>query len=86
MVIDAALGEEGNILETLVVLDNMIEVGVTFTTDVLKGLDFERKLRRVLGAAFGIDLAVFNDRFEPGKVFAVMRDDNLIVLRVLRYR
>lgn len=82
MVVHAALGEQGDILEALVVPDNMIKVGMAFTADVVKNLNIEAKFGRVLGTAFGVDLAVFDDRFEPGKVFAVMRDDNLKVRRV----
>ncbi len=40
----------------------MVKVGVTFPADVLKSLDIEAIIGRVLGAAFGIDLAVFDDR------------------------
>ena len=82
MVVDAALGEEGNIFEAIVVLDNVVKVGVTFAANVLKRLDVDAKLGGVLGSAFGIDLAVFHDRLEPGEIFAVMRDDNLKVLGV----
>ena len=86
MVIDAALGEQGDILETVVVLDNMVEVGVTFTADVLEGIDVEAELGRVLRAAFGIDLAVLDDCFEPAKILAIVRDDNLQVQRIPRNR
>lgn len=84
VVIDAALGEKSDVLDALVVLDDVVKVGVTFTADVLKSLDFEVKLGRMLGAAFGIDLDVVDDRLQPGKVFAVMRDDDLNVLKVSR--
>ena len=60
MIVDAALGEKGDVLEVLVVLDDVVKVGVAFTADILKGLDFEGKLGGVLGAAFGVYLAVFN--------------------------
>ena len=57
---------------------------MAFTADVFKGLDFEGGLGRVLGATFGVYLAVFDDRLEPGEVFVVMRNDNLKVQRVPR--
>lgn len=85
MVINAGLREKGDILEALVVLDDMMKVGVTFAADVFEGFGVELKLGRVLGAAFGVDLAVFDDRFEPGKVFIVVRDDYFKVQMVPRY-
>ena len=84
MIVDAALGEQSDVLEVLVVFDNVVKVGVAFTANIVKSLDFEGKLRRVLGATFGVYLAVFNDRLEPSKVFVVMRDNNLTVQRVPR--
>lgn len=84
MVIHTTLGEKGDILKALVVIDNMVKVGVTFTADVLKGLDFEAKLGRVLGTAFGVHLAMSDDRLQPGKVFVVMRDDDLKVQSLAR--
>ena len=61
MVIDAALSKKGDVLEALVVLDNMVKVGMTFTANVLKGINFETGLGRMLGATFRIDLAVFDN-------------------------
>ena len=83
MVIDAALSEECDILEVIVVVDDMIKVSMTFTANVLKRFDVEACLGRVLGAAFGINFAVFDDGLEPGKVFVVMSDNELNVLRFL---
>ena len=57
---------------------------MAFTADIFKSLDIKAKVGRVLRAAFGIDLAVIDDGFEPGKVLAVMRDYNLKVWRVSR--
>lgn len=34
---------------------------MTFTADVLEGLNFEARLGRMLGTTFGIDLAMFDD-------------------------
>ena len=56
---------------------------MTFAADVLQRLDVEAKLGRVLGAAFGVDLALSDDWLEPGEVFAVMGDDKFDVLRLL---
>ena len=84
MVVDAALSEQDNILEALVMFDDMMKVGMTFTANVLKGLNFEAGLGRMLGAAFRIDLAVFDHRFEPGQVFVVVRDNNLVVQSIPR--
>ena len=36
----------------------------------------------MLGSAFVVDLAVFDDWLEPGEVLVVMRDDNAKVWRV----
>ena len=83
MVIDAALNEEGDIFQVIVVFDDVMKVGVTFTANVLERFHVEASLGRVLGAAFGIDLALADDGLEPGKVFAVMGDNELNVLRVL---
>ena len=83
MVIDTALSKEGDILQVIVVLDDMMEVCVTFTANVLKRFNVEASLGRVLGAAFGINLAFSNNRLEPGKVFAVMSDNEFNVLGVL---
>ena len=84
MVIDTALDEQGDITEAIIVLDDVVKVGVTFTADVLEGLDVEAKLGCVLGAAFGVDLAMFHDRLKPRKVFTVVSDDHLKVWRVER--
>lgn len=84
MVIDPALGEQSDVFETLVAVGYVVKVGVTFTADIFKSLDIEAKVGRVFRAAFRIDLAVIDDRFEPGKVFVVMRDDDLKVWRVSR--
>ena len=83
MVVDAALNEEGDILQVIVVFDDMMKVCVTFTANVLKRFHVEASLGRVLGAAFGINLALSDNGLEPGKVFAVMSDNELNVLRVL---
>ena len=83
VVVDAALNEEGDILQVVVVFNDMMKVCVTFTTNVLKRFHVEAPLGRVVGAAFGINLAVSDDGLEPGKVFAVMSDNELNVLRVL---
>ena len=82
MVVDTALSKERDVLEAVVVLDNVVEVGVTFTTNVLKWLDFEAWLRRMFGAAFRIDLAMVNDRLEPGEVLIVLGNDKLKFFRV----
>lgn len=82
MIVDAALGEKSDVLEVLVMVNNVVKVGVAFTANVLKGLDFERKLGRVLRATFSVYLAVFDDRLEPGEVFIVMRDDDLTFQRI----
>ena len=79
MVVDAALSEEGDILQVIVVFDNMMKEGVTFTPNVLKRFNVEAFLGRVLGAAFGINLAMSDDGLKPGKVFAVMSDNELNV-------
>ena len=84
VIVDTALGEQSDVLEVLVVLDNVVKVGVAFTANVLKGLNFQWKLGRVLGTTFGVYLAVFDHRLEPGEVFVVMRNDNLEVQRVPR--
>ena len=41
MIDDLALGKDGDLLETVVVLDDLVEVDVDFTTNVLKCLDFK---------------------------------------------
>ena len=82
VVVDAALSEEGDIFEAVVTLDNMMEIGMSFAADIFQGFDIEVELWRVLGAAFGVDLTVFEDRFEPGEVFVVMSHDNLKVYGV----
>ena len=79
MVIDAGLSEKSNILEALVILDDVVKVGMTFTADVWEVLDLEAKLGCVLRAAFGIDPAVLDDWLKPVKVFTVMCDDDLEV-------
>ena len=79
MVIDAALSEKGDILEVIVVFDDMIKEGMTFTANVLKRFNVEGSLGRVLGAAFGINLAMSDVGLEPGEVFAVMSDDEFNV-------
>ena len=79
VVIDATLGEERDIFETIVALDDMMKIGMSFATNVLQGFHIEKKLRRVFRAAFAVHLAVLDDRFEPGKVFIVMSHDNLKV-------
>ena len=81
MVVDSALGKESDILEAVVVLDNMVKVGVTFTTNIFKWLDFEAWFWRMFRAAFRINLAVIDDRFKPGKVFVVLSDNNLKIFR-----
>ena len=83
VVIDAALNKEGDILQIIVVFNDMVKVGVTFTANVLERFNVEASLGRVLGAAFGINFALPDDGLEPGKVFAVMGDNELNVLRVL---
>lgn len=82
MVIDAALGEQGDILETIVVLDDVTQVSVTFTANILERLDVEEELGRIHGATFGVDLALVHDRLEPGKVFVVVGNDEFKALRV----
>ena len=82
VVIDTALDEQGDIAEAIIVLDDVVKVGVTFAADVLEGLDVEAKLGCVLGAAFGVDLAMFDDRLKPRKVFIVVGHDHLKVWRV----
>ena len=79
MVIDAALSEESDILQVIVVFNDVMKEGVTFTPNVLKRFNVEASLRRVLGAAFGINLAMSDDGPEPGKVFAVMSNNELNV-------
>ena len=79
MVIDAALSEEGDILQVIVVFDDMIEEGMTFTANVLERFNVEVSLGRVPGAAFGINLALSDNGLEPGKVFAVMSDNEFNV-------
>ena len=79
MVIDAALGEEGDILQVIVVFHDMMKEGVTFTPNILKRFNVEGFLRRVLRAAFGVYLALSDDGLEPGKVFIVMSDNKLNV-------
>lgn len=81
VIFNAALGEHGDIRQAIVVLDDMMKVGVTFAADVLQSLDVT-DFRCKFGAAFGVDLAVINDGFEPGKIFAVMGDDNFEFRRV----
>ena len=76
VVVDTALGEEGDIFETVVVCDDVMQVGVTFAANVFKGFDVEGGLRRARWSTFGIDLAVFDDSSEPREVFVVMGDDN----------
>ena len=83
MVINATLCEEGDILQIIVVFDDMMKVGVTFTANVLKRFNVEASLGRVLRTAFGINLALSDNRPKPGKIFAVMSDNELNVLRVL---
>ena len=83
VIIDTALGEQSHIFEAFVLVDDMVQVCVTFAADVLQRLDVEAKLGRVLGAAFGVDLALSDDWLEPGEVFAVMGDDKFDVLRLL---
>lgn len=83
MIVDAALGEEGDVLEAVVVLDNVVKVGVTFTTNVLKCFDFKPWLGRMFGAAFRVDLAMVNDRLQPGEVLVVLGNDDFKILRVL---
>ena len=83
MVINAALSEEGHILQVIIVFDDMIKISMTFTANVLKRFDVEASLGRVLGATFGINLAVSDDGLEPGKVFVIMSDNELNVLRFL---
>ena len=65
MVIDAALGEQSNILEAMVVLDDVIKIAVTFSANVLESFDVEANLGRVLRATFGVDFAMFDDWLEP---------------------
>ena len=79
MIIDAALGEKGDILQDIVVFHDMMKEGVTFTSNVLQRFNVEASLGRVLGAAFGVDLALSDDGLEPGKVFIVMSDNELNV-------
>ena len=79
VVIDAALSEKGDILQVIVVFCDMMKEGVTFTPDVLKRFNVEASLGRVLGAAFGVNLALSDDGHEPCKVFAVMSDNELNV-------
>lgn len=82
VIIHAALGEEGDILEAVVVVDDMVHESMPFAANVLESLHVEAEFGRVLGAAFGVDLAVSNDRLEPAKVFAVMSDDDLNLLGI----
>ena len=82
MIVDAALSKEGDILENIVVLDDMVKVGVTFTTNVLKWLDFEAWLGRMFRAAFRIDFGIFEDGLEPGKVLVVVGYHNFKLFRV----
>ena len=82
MVIDAALGEQGDVFEAIVVLDDVGQEGVAFAADVLESLDVEAKLGGVLGAAFGVDFALVHDRLKPGEVFVVVSDDKFKVLWV----
>lgn len=82
VIIDAALGEQGDILEAIVVLDDVTQVGVTFAANVLKGLDVEVELGRHCGVTFGVDLTLVHDGLKPGKVFIVVGDDELEALRV----
>ena len=82
VIIHAALGEQGDIFEAIVVVDDMVHVGMPFAANVFESLHVEAEFGRVLGAAFGVDLAVSNDRLEPAKVFAIMSDDNLNLLGI----
>ena len=50
MTVDAALDKQGDLLETVVIFDDMVEVGVAFTANVLKCLDFKARLGRMLRA------------------------------------
>ena len=50
MVNDLALGKNGDLLEIVVVLDDLVEVDVAFTTNVLKCLDLKAGLGHILGA------------------------------------
>ena len=52
MIVDTALSKEGDILKAVIVLDDMVKVGMTFTTNILKWLDFEAWLGRIFRAAF----------------------------------
>ncbi len=52
---------------------------MAFAADILERFDVEGGLGSMLGTAFGVDLAVVDDGFEPGEVFIVMGDDNLEV-------
>ena len=82
MVVDTALSKEGDVLEAVVVLDNMAKVGVTFTTNILKSLDFKTWLGCIFGAAFRVHLAMIEDRLEPGEILVVVSNDDLKVLSV----
>ena len=83
VIIDTALGEEGDILQVIVVFHDMMKIGVTFTANVLERFNVEASLGRVLGTAFRVNLALSNDGLEPGETFVVMSDNELNVLRVL---
>lgn len=55
---------------------------MTFAANVLERLDVEAELGCILGATFGVDLALVQDGLEPGEVFIVVGDDELEALRV----
>ena len=82
VIVDAGLSEQGDIFEPIVAFDNVVKIGMSFAADVFHSFEIKRRLWRVFGTTFRIDLAVFEDRFEPGKVFVVMSHDNLKVDRV----
>lgn len=76
MVINAALDEECDISQRVVIVDDVVEEGVSLTANVGQRREFERGCWRIVGSAFTINAAFRTFLLEPGEVFVVVTHDD----------